>query len=448
MNEKYLRYIESISVKGLFGLYDYELKVQDSQIIGNKMMILYGDNGSGKTTILKLLFHLLSPEIGEGHKSDVASTSFELFIVKLVDETAIIAKREEGQIIGSFEMAIKKPGMKEVSYSFVANSDNRIPIKDHKDKERYKVFLDELRKLGLGLYLLSNDRDIVLAGLETNPSIRYHSMRDDSYETNTILSARRSENITPEKIAQFLLKKSINRVESWIRSQAIRGSSLGESNVDKTYRDILSKLSKQTEEEKYLEIDKKAIEKRIRALEEKSTDFAKYKLMPSFDGKSILNIVKKASGEQFIIIKKVLDSYLQSREDKLKALDGIYRNVDNLVTVINRFLTDKSLNFNLVEGLEILSREKKPLDPSLLSSGERHLLLFFFNSLLAIEQPSIMMIDEPEISLNVTWQRDLLSSLLECIGDSPVQYIFATHSIELLSSHQNRLVQLKNLRNC
>ncbi|MHC5828218.1 MAG: hypothetical protein ACYT04_73080, partial [Nostoc sp.] len=50
-----------IEVERLFGRYTYTLVKKDNNPhIDSSLMILYGDNGSGKTTILKLLFHLLS----------------------------------------------------------------------------------------------------------------------------------------------------------------------------------------------------------------------------------------------------------------------------------------------------------------------------------------------------------------------------------------------------
>ena len=50
--------IVSIEVEQLFGRYNYTLSKKDTHNeVDSSLMILYGDNGSGKTTILKLLFH-------------------------------------------------------------------------------------------------------------------------------------------------------------------------------------------------------------------------------------------------------------------------------------------------------------------------------------------------------------------------------------------------------
>ncbi len=141
--------------------------------------------------------------------------------------------------------------------------------------------------------------------------------------------------------------------------------------------------------------------------------------MPKFQGGEILAAVSKAPGSQLGIIANVLNPYLESLEKKLEVFADTYRRVDSLMTVINRFLTNKTLTFGLQSGLAVTADDKTVLTPQMFSSGERHLFLLFCNSLVAVDRPSIMMIDEPEISLNIKWQRTLLSSLLECIGDSP-----------------------------
>ncbi|MCJ7639632.1 MAG: CoA-binding protein [Euryarchaeota archaeon] len=97
-------------------------------------------------------------------------------------------------------------------------------------------------------------------------------------------------------------------------------------------------------------------------------------------------------------------------------------------------------------GMAIITNDGTFLEPAMLSSGERHLFLLFCNSLVAMDRPSILMIDEPEISLNIKWQRRLLNFLLECSGDSPVQYLFSTHSIELLAQHRGQVAKLENIR--
>src|SRR4051812_1987066 len=68
--------IRRISVEGLFGQYSYELpKMPESHDLSH-LFILSGENGTGKTTLLKLIYHALSHQDNEGHRTFMARTRF------------------------------------------------------------------------------------------------------------------------------------------------------------------------------------------------------------------------------------------------------------------------------------------------------------------------------------------------------------------------------------
>jgi predicted ATPase len=74
-----------------------------------------------------------------------------------------------------------------------------------------------------------------------------------------------------------------------------------------------------------------------------------------------------------------------------------------------------------------------------LSSGEKQLLRIFIDALLANGQPII--IDEPELSLHIDWQRRLLGILRRLAPAS--QIIVATHSPEILAElSDDKIIQL------
>jgi energy-coupling factor transporter ATP-binding protein EcfA2 len=99
--------IVRIEVEKLFGKYTYTLSKRDNHLIDSSLIILYGNNGSGKTTILKLLFHLLSPNSVRDHLSFLAHTHFRKFSVVLADGTSITAARGD-TTTGSFELQLIK----------------------------------------------------------------------------------------------------------------------------------------------------------------------------------------------------------------------------------------------------------------------------------------------------------------------------------------------------
>jgi len=152
-----------------------------------------------------------------------------------------------------------------------------------------------------------------------------------------------------------------------------------------------------------------------------------------------------ATDESASLMANVLTPYIESLERRLDALNHTYEIVNNLVGIVNGFLSHKKIIFHVHEGINIITDKGTRLSPYNLSSGERHLLLIFCNATTAMEHPSIFIVDEPEISLNIKWQRSLISSLCKTIGTNPVQYIFATHSLEIISKYRDRVLKLTPL---
>jgi len=449
MVTKRTRIIRRISVTNLFGMYDYDLAISRDTSKTEKMFILYGDNGSGKTTILKLAFHLLAPEDRKSHKTTVARIPFEHFEIEFQDNTKVYAHRSK-KLIGSFSMGIKSPSRKEKKVEFIANEDNSIRPISKKHDEEIREFLNALSKLNISLYMLSDDRTIHFGGGERRVSTPYDMEFDDEWiypKDELPTRIQRRSQIDPEIISQHLLIKSIKRAEMWIQSKAMLDSSIGESSIATLYNEILHRLVSQSRDNSLDSIPtEKSIEKQVKKLESQYKKFAQYRLLPKFSGKEILTAVSSVPSSHTSIMMKVIDPYLKSLNKKLEAMSEVYGRIDSFVSIINSFLTNKKLVYDLHSGMTIIANDGALLEPAMLSSGERHLFLLFCNSLVAVDRPSILMIDEPEISLNIKWQRKLLDSLLKCIGDSPVQYLFATHSIELLAKHSNQVAKLENIR--
>jgi hypothetical protein len=67
------RLISSIRIEKLFGLYTYNIPAKEEL---SNSAILYGDNGVGKSTILRLVFHLLSAGDNRGHRTALYNAEF------------------------------------------------------------------------------------------------------------------------------------------------------------------------------------------------------------------------------------------------------------------------------------------------------------------------------------------------------------------------------------
>jgi len=86
--------------------------------------------------------------------------------------------------------------------------------------------------------------------------------------------------------------------------------------------------------------------------------------------------------------------------------------------------TGKQIDRNADEILFNISEQK--ISPYQLSTGEKQLLIILLTVLVQDNKPSIMFLDEPEISLHFDWQRKLIEYIRTL--NPNVQLIIATHS--------------------
>lgn len=142
--------------------------------------------------------------------------------------------------------------------------------------------------------------------------------------------------------------------------------------------------------------------------------------------------------------EEIISPYLEAQEARLNALEETEKLVRTLVEQVNGFLQTKRLVFHLSRGMQVVSSEglEQELSPHQLSSGERQILLLLSNTILARGNTRLFLIDEPELSLNVKWQRRLTSALLACTEGSGMQFVVATHSVEVITGNRGSLARL------
>ena len=79
--------------------------------------------------------------------------------------------------------------------------------------------------------------------------------------------------------------------------------------------------------------------------------------------------------------------------------------------ICNKYLVNKRIIYNeSTLQLDIISSddEEKTIDINDLSSGEKQVVSIFSKVYLELSTPSIFIIDEPEISLSIEWQKQFL----------------------------------------
>jgi len=441
------RAISRISVEELFGRYTYEIPskdITDADFL--KLLILYGENGSGKTTILNLVYHILATAERKGHRTYIAKQPFKRFEVELADGTRIIARRKGDNLDGAFEWLASKRNKILATVSLPVDERKAVPGRLPENIEgKYNEVIKTIKDLDLQLYFLSDDRKILGQAPEAREEEEeiYVSERE---EINERILKRQLD--LRYKSQGLPLDEAIENLVDWIRNQAFRGSSLGETSVSTIYSDVIKSIAAYpSTPAPYSAEQLNQLMNTIDNLSTKNKEFSILGLMPPLNMEEIARIVRDANEATKAILLPVTKPYVDGIKARFDALEEIKNLINTFIHNMNDFYIDKHVDFDLTEGLRIFSDRGQKLPPSILSSGEKQLLLLFCHTIVASEKSSIVIIDEPEISLNVTWQRNLIRALLDCVGRGNFQLLLATHSVELLTQYKNHVSKLYNLAN-
>ncbi len=109
--------------------------------------------------------------------------------------------------------------------------------------------------------------------------------------------------------------------------------------------------------------------------------------------------------------------------------------------IINERLLFKSVAIG-DEGLIIFNEDGDGLLSCNLSSGEQQLLILYYQLLFETEPETLVMIDEPELSMNVVWQRNFLKDLQRIIELRKFDVLIATHSPQIIHDKWDWMVPL------
>lgn len=138
-------------------------------------------------------------------------------------------------------------------------------------------------------------------------------------------------------------------------------------------------------------------------------------------------------------IHDVVKAWQQLLDEKRE----IFRDRDSFLVVLNSLLIKKNLRINSENVLEAWTDEGQLLRSRDLSSGEKQLLIVLGEALLHREGPWIYIADEPELSLHINWQLQLVDSVKTINPNS--QIVFATHSPEIVSTYDNKVFHMEDL---
>jgi energy-coupling factor transporter ATP-binding protein EcfA2 len=453
--------ISSFSIKGLNDLYNYEnCSIDDPE---SSLLILYGDNGSGKTTILNLVFHMLSGKDRAGHMNAIARVPFKSIQIHLSDGTIVSAERINGVNSVPLLFKLKRPNLKALEYMFVpeklrerfyneflenqlseVKSSNKnknkssvsraIDLYSHtslsKDEITHTAYIEAVQGLGITCYFMATDR-----------RMQSDIIEDKRPNGRQVFESENNNDDVISKVRTLYLKDALGSASRYINRQIIRASNTGSKNTNDIYAELIDQISQEVKAQDSINITD-AMNKLI-SLAKQSGRFSDLGLSPALDFSAIQSSIENSPTTNIPLLHKILLPYIDSLNARFSALQPVTVVIETFLNLLNDLFKHKSVTFSPTDGFVIYGPISDiPLDTDQLSSGEQQLLLMFCYLLISNGTNSIFMIDEPEISLNVKWQRELIDAMRKITNNSQTQIIMATHSIELLSQYSDMVIPL------
>jgi predicted ATP-binding protein involved in virulence len=421
--------IKSFTINGLFGTTNLTIPFE------GKAKILIGENGLGKTQVLNMLYYTLTKRF---HKL----MSYEFQSIDLIfhsDEKVSFTKEDisgsllsNGRIspgilrgIGGNETLMKmkrffeenKPSFPifyEYAISFLGKK--RIPTRYFRDI--YELLLDDKETLFNSLYEQTTSAiDNIICDYRVLYFPTYRRVEEDLKNLGYD-----EEQFDINKNDSRLINFGMDDVKGKFNELTHQIEKLSKDGLSKISSEILSQLVKGLPniDRKFLStIKEKDIDIILARVGNQITKDDKIRIKYIVRTKSI----KEDDKSLLYFLKKLIDIYDQQRD-----LDEMIKRFRD---ICNKYLVNKKLVYDESK-IEIFikvdnSTEGSSLDLSDLSSGEKQIISIFSKVYLSKpEEKYIVLFDEPELSLSIFWQENLLPDIID---SGKCEFLFAvTHS--------------------
>ncbi|MCY8010341.1 AAA family ATPase [Bacillus haynesii] len=443
--------IKRLKILNLYGK-TYDIKFHE------KLTILYGLNGSGKTSVLDIIFYILSGNIKRLLKYKFSLLDLEFEHNKKLTRLTIEDRGEyiHGKI-DDFEFEIFKEQQQQVRFSE--------EYKTYSNKTSINNFKEKIVSLSETVYIPLNRRVRLNVPKHIVPvPISYRKRAINEYKNNdeidSVYYAIPSEN--QKNIADSIM--AANRHFDLHKQRIVRGENtintrLRNKMVENFSAPITTDLMNADDydfsnlQEKINEIfnGKKKFKTNINEL------LSQYNNSRNSYEKKENNIVIKDDKlfiehiSAFVQLSKLNEIEVIASRQKNK-IDTLKKNLEHVLYSINYFLKDtyKKIRFNEEENKLVFLNYDNPneeLDLTLLSSGEKQIVIFFVFSLTSQfrTKDKVLLIDEPELSLHIEWQSKLLDLLME--NNNSSQIIIATHSPDVIGEYNKYCSEVRGVIN-
>lgn len=383
-------------------------------VFSDNTLILVGENGSGKTTILKLFYYFLS-----GQFDKFSDYSFDTITLEY-DEKSIEFTSEEI----SLYRAAKNNYLNRFSYekSFTIDIDEESIVKSvHDFNADFPLSLSQMRKF---IRKVENNTiridEFISKELKSfSPQVLYlPTYRRIEQEIGAIFKDAGKASLKESTVRHVkdkvlscveLIEFGMNDVQRYIDSSLMNLNRFARINLNRLSLEYLDDII----EEKYEEVDLQQI---INISDDMIKDVLK-RIQNNFLSRKnkehlTRTICKIKKSQEITSHDRVVCHYFIKVLKIQKTLQKHEENISAFCNVCNEYMVDKYFVYSPADfSLKILQRQANKesiLELQQLSSGEKQIVSLFSHLYLSGSKEYFVIIDEPELSLSVEWQRKFL----------------------------------------
>lgn len=444
-----------VQVLGLFGIFNHHIPLRLEKYV----TIIHGPNGFGKTVILRMLDSLFNGDCGIftqipfrririGFDSDkcieIAQESVQTSKGR-VERQATIYPPDRRKAKLELRQQPSRPYEYSRPYFLASLITRHLPFLQRVGPDRW---YDLQSHRNLRLREVMEQYGALLPprweGIPTSEEAFPEWLRDIRkrthvrlIQTDRLVASKDQSDANPEATSRTTTSvlEYGHELTATIRDRLTRFGELS-STLDRSFP---TRLLERIGEPRTPSLSQRDLHEALKALEQKRDRLVNAGLL---DRGGVLPAVPERLVDSETLLS-VFSVYLDDNKKKLAVFDDLLERIERLQRMVRTRFLFKELTINRQTGFEFRTVNGDALPASALSSGEQHELVLLYELLFRLQPGSLVLIDEPELSLHIAWQQEFLDDVIDIARASGTHALIATHSPDIIHDHWDLTVELK-----
>ena len=440
--------VKQITVNKLFGMFNHTIPLNQEE----RITIIHGPNGFGKTSILRLIDGLLG-----SNSSALRAIPFENFQLLFDDLQELEVSKaiedyrhSEREEINGNKVSIRHSGHKEpYILPSMQDWDKHFPLSAIEEylpvrrvgQSRWITY-ETAEELSINELIDRYGEMLPFRGIGERKEPKWLLKLKESLSVRLIqtqrlftLGGNRSRKLRHETVLPMVsvVTEYSKELADTIKVKLGEYATLSQS-LDRSFPTRL------LDEQHSKPLSDEELRDKLTNLEEKRASLTKVGLLdPAQDADFRTQPISEINERN----KSVLAVYVEDVERKLGVFNELAIKIEFFKTIVNERFLYKRMDIDKNGGISFTTNDGYLLSPNNLSSGEQHELVLFYNLLFKVTPNSLILIDEPEISLHVSWQEQFLRDIQKVAQLSEFDVLLATHSPEIIADKWDLTVALE-----